>query len=719
MMTRKLAPIPLMLAGMLVSFVLLIIAVHMATRTPWLGLDLAFDDNRQLPVIEQIHNQDVTKILREGDLLQSISDPYTDKTVDLSGFMLRVEPPSYPTFAGHNALLVREDSIAALLDQPEVLITTGEGKTALVRVLPKRPMATLGYEFWLFNLFGLIAWNISLVVWVIRPRAAAARLLFASGAGFFMATFFNSIYKARELALPQDIFFAYSRANQLGLYIMLFSLLALMAYYPRRITRISPALYILPALFFYHANETYQWIEWPLHTFYVPVFALYLAGVVVASYQWRISAQHPLDRAALKWILLSIFIIMGLGLAMYFIPLALMERAVFPQIAMVGTASLLYIGFAFGIVRYRLFDVERWWLEVWAWFLGGLSVVIFDLALVTLLKMQPTIALGIALIAVGWIYFPLRQLVWRKLQPASPDSEFRLADQIERIAQAMPAQHTDPFWIRLLEEAYQPANIFISNHPSDSVELLNNGSAVLVPLLCTDGTVRLTFPNKGRRLFSVRDRKHLESLLTIAKRILTVHEAEMAAVQRERERIVRDLHDDVGGYLMTVLRRAPSEDLESPARKALKGLRESMRVLDGNPLQDLRMVLEDMKAEVEEKLEGTDVRLLWQQSLEDDSLEITMRQAININHILSEAVNNALEHADSKIMRVDFSSDQETITLKVTNDGAKGLDPNQKLLRGRGLNNMHVRASELGGQLTFAIDGPEAKVVAVLPIHSD
>lgn len=343
----------------------------------------------------------------------------------------------------------------------------------------------------------------------------------------------------------------------------------------------------------------------------------------------------------------------------------------------------------------------------------------FDLALVTLLKMQPTIALGIALIAVGWIYFPLRQLVWRKLQPASPDSEFRLADQIERIAQAMPAQHTDPFWIRLLEEAYQPANIFISNHPSDSVKLLNNGSAVLVPLLNTDGTVRLTFPNRGRRLFSVRDRKHLESLLTIAKRILTVHEAEMAAVQRERERIVRDLHDDVGGHLMTVLRRAPSEELESPARKALKGLRESMRVLDGNPLQDVRMVLEDMKAEVEEKLEGTGVRLLWQQSLEDDSLEITMRQAININHILSEAVSNALEHAESTNLSIHFKSDQETITLKVTNDGAKALEPNQKLLRGRGLNNMHVRASELGGRLTFAIDGSEAKVVAVLPINSD
>ena len=717
MLDRLLAPVPLMLTGSLASLALVTLAVFLASQSPWLGLELEYDERQQLPVITQIHRLVINSNLEPGNHLQNIRAPSSDDVVNLQGFRLRVEPPSHARFKDHNALLEREDAIANILTQPEVVFTTPDGKTATVKVWPKRPIGSLGHEFWLFNLFGLIAWNLSLAVWAIRPRELAARLLCFSGAGFFMATFFNSIYKARELALPQELFLAYSRANQLGLYIMLFSLLALMAYYPKRITRLSPALYIVPALAFYQANESFQWFEWPLHTYYFPVFALYLAGVVVAVYQWRLSVNQPLDRAALKWMLLAIFIIMGMGLAIYFIPLALFEQALFPQWAMVGTATLLYIGFAFGIVRYRLFDVDRWWLRVWVWFLGGLSVILFDLALVTLLQLQPMIALGIALIAVGWIYFPLRQRVWKKLNPTYTDKDFQLTEHVERIAQAMPTQHTDPFWIRLLEDAYLPAGVHITNKQTDSVRLLDNGSAVLVPLLSTEGAVRLTFPNRGRRLFSLRDLRHLESLLTIAKRILTVHKAELAAVQRERERIVRDLHDDVGGHLMTLLRRAPSRDLENQARKALKALRESMRVLDGNPLQDLVVILEDLKAEVEEKIAGTGVQLNWQQTLHDDALEITMRQAINISHILSEAISNALEHTNGQTIWVFFHTDEDSITLKVVNDGAEKTGPNKKLTRGRGLNNMSVRASELGGRFTFNIHGSQAKLLAVLPIN--
>src|SRR5690554_6676163 len=124
MMTRKLAPLPMMLSGMLVSFVLLILAVHLASHTPWLGLELDYDEDLQLPVIETIHNPEFGNNLKEGDRLESIRSPDTDSAVSLYGFRLRVEPPSNPTFAEHNAQLAREDQVAAFLKQPTVIITT-------------------------------------------------------------------------------------------------------------------------------------------------------------------------------------------------------------------------------------------------------------------------------------------------------------------------------------------------------------------------------------------------------------------------------------------------------------------------------------------------------------------------------------------------------------------------------------------------------------------
>ncbi|WP_323752718.1 hypothetical protein [Marinobacter sp.] len=714
MLNHSIPPMPVVFTGFLASLLLVTLAAYISSQSPWLGLQLAYDESRQLPVVEKLYRSATVGELSVGDHLLSISSPNTKASVSLHGFQLRTEPPSFAHYAGHNALLARENTISAILEQPEVIITTNTGNTAKLSVLQSRPISSLGHEFWLFNLFGVIVWNISLVVWAIQPREAAAKLLCSSGAGFFTATFFNSIYKARELALPQDVFLIYSRANHFGLSIMLFSLLALMAYYPRRVTRLSPIIYLIPLLIFYQANESFQWIEWPFHTYYLPVFALYLAGVFVAIIQWRMSADTPLDRAALKWMLLSIFLIMGIGLAIYFVPLALQKQAIVPQWAMVGTASLLYIGFAFGIVRYRLFDVDRWWLAVWAWFLGGLSVVLFDIGLVTLIEIQPKIAMGIAVVAVGWIYFPLRQRVLVNLQPnKSP----QLAEQVERIAQAMPSQHTDQFWVHLLDEAYQPIKVKITSKKTASIQLLDNGSTIIAPLLCTEGAVYLSFPNRGRRLFSKNDAIHLDSLLTIAKRILTVHEAEQAAIQRERDRIVRDLHDNVGGHLMTLLRRAPSRSIEDPARKALKGLRESMRILDGNSFQDLAIALEDMRAEVEEILINTKVKLCWEQELEDDSLEIPTRHVINLGHILSEATNNALEHACPTWIRIHTQATEENITLEIVNDGASDTVQDKKLMRGRGLNNISVRSSELGGTSQFFTDGTQAKLLAAIPIN--
>lgn len=713
---KPLAPVPTMLMGMAASLLFVALAASYVASQPWLGLSFGYNEADQRPQITAVHRAELADRVRKGDVVRTIRSADGSHEVYLFGFIPGMEPPSFPTYREHNDLLTREDAIARILAAETILFDFQSGESAAVTLLPDRPVSSLPLEFWLFNLFGLLAWNIGLAVFAVRPGIVAARLLAFSGLGFYVATLFNSIYLSREFALPEQEFLTLSRLNNLGLTVMLFALLALMAYFPRKISRFSPLWVIIPMGVVVQMNEWLQWYEWPLHTHYLPIMVLYMAGVWVAIYQWRRSRSNPLDRAALKWMLLAIFIIMGMGLSIYFVPIALVGEAIFPQWAMVGIASLLYIGFAFGIVRYRLFDVQRWWLKIWGWFLVGLAIVGLDLLMIMVLKMQPIVALSVAVISVGWIYFPIRQVFLNRLALLTGTDDQRLVDQVEKMAQTIPGRDSNSQWQQVLVNQFSPAGVDYDERTADAVHLEHHGAVMAVPMVVGSGTLRLTYPDFGRRLFSLSDVDYVQSVLQISRRILAVHEVEIQAVKEERQRIVRDLHDDVGGHLLTLLRQAPSETYEGLARKALQALREAMKAMEGQTHQRLTDCLEDWRVELEQRVNDHRINFSWRLKVTEPDTEITVRQAININRILSESVSNALQHASPTYIIVQTEVSDAAITLRIENDGVAAVSGDRSVMRGRGLNNMLTRATELGGKFDFKAKAGVAKAYAILPL---
>lgn len=712
------APIPIMVVGLVVSSLIVGGAVFSALNQPWMGVTFGFDQQRNMPVVESTHRA-LREVLPGNAGVAGLSDPATGAEIDLYGFQPLLEPPSLPSFADYNRYLEQEGAVAEFLQGEAVTLVLAEGGRVTLPLTQRRPVYALPLDFWLFNLFGMIAWNLSLAVVAVRPSAVAARLLVVSGAGFMMATVFNSLYLARELALPMETLRLLSQSNQIGLAVFLFSLLTLMLHYPRCLARRGSiaVMYALAAA--YQLNASQQWMEWPLHTHYLPIFILYLVGVLIAAAQWRLSREHPLDRAVLKWILLSILIGMGLGLAIYFIPIALAGNALMPQWVMVGIASLLYVGFAFGIVRYRLFDVQIWWLRIWGWFLGGLGVVAVDLMLVAWVNMQPVMALGVAVVSVGWLYFPLRQWGLRRLGSGLAVDQRRLVEQVEAATRALPSRDVNEHWQHMLTEQFSPAGIERLGHTVDDIRIQGNGAELEVPVLHGQGALILTYPERGRRLFSAHDVGYARSLWQITRRILTVHDAEIEAVRTERSRIVRDLHDDVGGHLLTLLRQAPSERYEQLARNALQGLREAMQAMDPEADVVLSDCLEEWKLMLEQRLENTGVELIWEQSVDCQNRLLTTRQAINIQRIIAEGMSNAQQHASPGFLKVQMNLKNGTLVLSIRNDGVNNQQGQQKILRGRGLNNMTTRARELGGVLEFEVDTGTACLKATLSLDSN
>src|SRR5690606_11300077 len=96
---------------------------------------------------------------------------------------------------------------------------------------------------------------------------------------------------------------------------------------------------------------------------------------LLAWVQWRKTRRDPIGRAALRWFLLSW--LLGSGLFCLLILL--------PQMFGVDTSAvqgfgfllflLVYGGLAFGILRFRLFGLDEWWLRVVTW-MGALMVLV-------------------------------------------------------------------------------------------------------------------------------------------------------------------------------------------------------------------------------------------------------------------------------------------------------------------------------------------------------
>jgi signal transduction histidine kinase len=74
--------------------------------------------------------------------------------------------------------------------------------------------------------------------------------------------------------------------------------------------------------------------------------------------------------------------------------------------------------------------------------------------------------------------------------------------------------------------------------------------------------------------------------------------------------------------------------------------------------------------------------------------------ATHLYRIAQEAVSNGVKHGHSKHVRIGLSSDTESLTLTIKDDGI-GIGPLDPQRQGMGLRIMHYRAGMIGATLTL------------------
>lgn len=189
--------------------------------------------------------------------------------------------------------------------------------------------------------------------------------------------------------------------------------------------------------------------------------------------------------------------------------------------------------------------------------------------------------------------------------------------------------------------------------------------------------------------------------------------ARAAALARERTRLMRDLHDGLGGQLVSIVALSERGDAGAPvgdaARAALKDLRlviDSMDDIDG----DLMLALGSWRDRATAQLRPHGIALDWAATPQGLPVHPELRpwHVIQIVRILDEAVTNAVKHADARRIKVSIetfldASGSAYGCIAVEDDGkgfAPGLDGGTADRQtARGLRNMRSRAARCGAGL--------------------
>jgi signal transduction histidine kinase len=199
------------------------------------------------------------------------------------------------------------------------------------------------------------------------------------------------------------------------------------------------------------------------------------------------------------------------------------------------------------------------------------------------------------------------------------------------------------------------------------------------------------------------------------------------AQELERQRLARELHDETGQALTSILLGLkPLEEVlaDEPARRALAELRE----LVVSALQDVRRLAVELRPAVLDDFglvpalerliaafaEQSDIHVYFRSALGDTRPPGDVETALY--RVVQESLTNIVKHADANHISVSLSRRESGVVAVIEDDGA-GFDPREVREDGVGLVGMRERLALLDGRLEIeSRPGAGTTVVAEVPV---
>lgn len=230
--------------------------------------------------------------------------------------------------------------------------------------------------------------------------------------------------------------------------------------------------------------------------------------------------------------------------------------------------------------------------------------------------------------------------------------------------------------------------------------------------------------------FRHRARQKIRFIMEVQRQERLREQALAEKEKQERERISKDIHDELGSglskisliaeYTMQRMNgdKALSENIQVIS-KTSKSLVDNMRDLiwtlhaDSCTLDDLAARMHEYGSEY---LEDLSIRAHFDFPEEVPPIRITKVAQRNIFMTFKEAMNNSVKHGGAKIFQVQLKIRNNQLGLAFSDNG-KGFDREQIKKTGNGLRNMEQRVREIGG--TFNISSGQAGTSVAIELQLD
>jgi nitrate/nitrite-specific signal transduction histidine kinase len=193
------------------------------------------------------------------------------------------------------------------------------------------------------------------------------------------------------------------------------------------------------------------------------------------------------------------------------------------------------------------------------------------------------------------------------------------------------------------------------------------------------------------------------------------------AILEERERIMRDMHDGIGGQLVASLALLEREEDSQVKQNIYTVLTECLNdlrlIIHSLSMQNsvLSSLLADFKYRTSRKLEQLDIELDWHVDDGAENINIPPQTGLHLLRILQEAFTNILKHSQAN--HIQFTANIIDSDFKIIIQDNGEFDLKQLHEHGHGITNMKTRAQKLGGDLE--IEQPASggcRIILVFPI---
>ena len=249
-----------------------------------------------------------------------------------------------------------------------------------------------------------------------------------------------------------------------------------------------------------------------------------------------------------------------------------------------------------------------------------------------------------------------------------------------------------------------------TEYPSPPM-LVEDLHLAMAPVLAVDRTLgALIVCRSGREFDSERELLELFASEVSAALTLTHLRADLArlAVVEDRERIARNLHDEVTQdligvrlQLVNLVRDVPDPGIRTRINEALDELDlATARLRDVIGGLELEASVEEFLATLRSIVSGKarNALLGWSVDVEGDVTRLDGDERIEILRVLNEAASNVARHAHANRLAVALTIDDHSASLVVADDGV-GIQTDAPT-KGNGLRNLSVRASQRHGEFS-------------------